>query len=91
MQARKGGYKHEGKYAKPHPCILFTLQYTCSAKRCRDRALCANIDNRLINRTDWSFLHNSTDMKFVPTDLVLNQYWIQQSGDMLMPALTKPT
>ena len=30
MQTRKGGYKSDGKYTKPHPCIFLTLK--CGVK-----------------------------------------------------------
>ena len=36
MQTR---YDSEGKFTKPHPCIVFTLVCNCNVKRCRDRAL----------------------------------------------------
>ena len=39
-QTREDGYKSEGKYTKPHPCIFLTLKCNCSVKRCRgDKAL----------------------------------------------------
>ena len=31
-QTRMGGYKSEGKYTEPHPCIFLTLKHNCSVK-----------------------------------------------------------
>ena len=48
--AKKGVNIKVKKYMKPHPCILFTLEYNYGAKRCKDTFTFTFISSQLCNK-----------------------------------------